>query len=225
MTDLRPLPFLAVAMVLAAGAAFAQAPAPAPPAPPPLVASSLDPALSIDLTTPAGMALLNGQWRTMEAKIVTVAPIPNAMAGYTSTYDISPHAGEAGYDDSAWPKIEAQGLKDRRGGGKVSFIWYRTALTIPAKIGDFDTTNTRVVLTVVVDDYAEVWVDGQMPRRAGLVSPGTVQGFNMPNRVVLDDRAKPGDTFKVAIFGINGPISVAPANFLSFREAHLDFYR
>ena len=31
----------------------------------------------------------------------------------------------------------------RRGAGHVSFIWYRTRLTIPAKIGEFDTELVR----------------------------------------------------------------------------------
>ena len=80
------------------------------------------------------------------------------------------------------------------------------------------------MLTALVDDYGEVWVDGQMPRRAGYPSPATIQGFNMPNRVVLSDDVQPGDQFQIAIFGINGPISVAPANTVWFREARLEFY-
>ena len=130
----------------------------------------------------------------MEAKIVEGPAIANAMPAYKTSYDIQPHAGESGFDDSAWPAIDAKGLADRRGGGKVSFIWYRAKLTIPAKIGDFDTSGAMVVLTAYVDDYAEVWVNGQMPRRAGITSPATIQGFNIPNRVVLADSVKAGDT-------------------------------
>ena len=85
----------------------------------------------------------------MEAKIVEGPAIPNAMPGYKTSYDIQPHAGEAGFDDSSWPVIGAKGLADRRGGGKVSFIWYRANLTIPAKVGDFDTAGATVVLTGV----------------------------------------------------------------------------
>jgi gluconolactonase len=147
------------------------------------------------------------------------------MPGFKTSYDIQPHAGESGFNDSEWPVIGAKGLGDRRGGGKVSFMWYRAVLTIPAKVGDFDTTGARAVLTAYVDDYAEVWVNGQMPRRAGYPSPATIQGFNMPNRVVLTESLKPGDKFQIAIFGINGPISVAPANFLFFREAKVELYR
>jgi hypothetical protein len=31
----------------------------------------------------------------------------------------------------------------------------------------------------------------------------------MPQRLVLSDAAAPGDTFQIAVFGINGPISAA----------------
>ena len=47
----------------------------------------------------------------------------------------------------------------------------------------------------------------------------------MPNRVVLADAVKAGDKFQIAVFGINGPISVAPTNFVWFREAKIDFYK
>jgi hypothetical protein len=47
----------------------------------------------------------------------------------------------------------------------------------------------------------------------------------MPNRIVLRDSISPGDIFEIAVFAINGPISAAPANFLWFREAKIEFYR
>src|SRR5437660_3254726 len=205
---------------------IAAAQTPAPPAQPaPLMPPSLVPANVVDLMTPEGSAVLGAQWKSMEAKIVDGPALAGAMPGYKTSYDIQPHAGESGFDDSSWPTISAKGLADRRGGGKVSFIWYRTSLTIPAKIGNFDTSGATAVLTAYVDDYAEGWVNGQMPRRAGYPSPAAVQGFNMPNRVVLADAVKPGDKFQIAIFGINGPISVAPMNFVWFREAKIEFFR
>ena len=72
-------------------------------------------------------------------------------------------------------------------------------MTIPAKIGEFDPTSAVVVLTALVDDYAEVWVNGQLPRRPSYPSLATIQGFNMPNRVVLTTSAKAGDKFEIAI--------------------------
>src|SRR5436305_10847115 len=74
-------------------------------------------------------------------------------------------------------------------------------------------------------DYGEVWVNGEMPRAAGRPSPGCIQGFNMPNRVVLADQVNPGDSFEIAIFAINGPISEAPANYLFVGEATVGWFR
>jgi len=220
------LAMLAVGAVLATGSVMTISAAQAPPAPPlPVMPPSLPPTYVVDLMTQPGSAAFGAQWKTMEAKIVETKPIPEALPGYKTAYDISPHAGENGFDDSKWPAIEPKDLAARRSGGHVAFIWYRANLTIPAKVGDFDTAGAKAVLTVLVDDYAEVWVNGQMPRQAGTPSPATVQGFNMPNRVVLADAVKPGDKFQIAVFGINGPISVAPANTVWFREARLEFYR
>ena len=53
----------------------------------------------------------------------------------------------------------------------------------------------------------------------------TIQGFNIPNRVVIADTVKAGDKVEIAIFGINGPISVAPTNFVFFRQASVEFYK
>jgi gluconolactonase len=213
---------LAGAPVTLTTQAFAQA---LPPTSPPQIAPVLVPAHVVDLMTADGMSAFGAQWKHMEAKIVEGPALPAAMPGYKTSYDISPHAGEKGFDDSSWPVIEAKGLADRRGGGKVSFLWYRTNLTVPAKIGSFETVGARMVLTAYVDDYAEVWVNGEMPRRAGVTSPATIQGFNIPNRVVLADSVKAGDKIEVAIFGINGPISVAPPNFVFFRQASIEFYK
>ena len=214
---------LTVVSVMIAAVAVAQAPAPQPPEP--KIPPALVPSYVVDLMTAEGSGAFGARWKTMEAKIVEGPALPNAMPGYKTSYDITPHAGEAGFDDSSWPTIEAKGLADRRGGGKVSFFWFRTDLTIPAKIGNFETAGAKAVLTAYVDDYAEVWINGQMPRRAGLTSPATIQGFNIPNRVVLADSVKAGDKFQVAIYGINDPISVAPANFLFFRQASIEFYK
>jgi gluconolactonase len=196
-----------------------------PPTSAPQIAPVLVPAHVVDLMTADGMQAFGAQWKTMEAKIVEGPALPAAMPGYKTSYDIAPHAGEKGFDDSSWPTIEAKGLADRRGGGKVSFLWYRTNLTVPAKIGSFETAGARMALTAYVDDYAEVWVNGEMPRRAGVTSPATIQGFNIPNRVVLADSVKAGDKVEIAIFGINGPISVAPPNFVFFRQASIEFYK
>ena len=47
----------------------------------------------------------------------------------------------------------------------------------------------------------------------------------MPNRVVLGTSIKPGERFQIAVFGINGPISIAPANAIFVREAKLELFK
>jgi gluconolactonase len=194
-------------------------------APPHPVAPLVPPAHVVDLMTAAGSAVFGARWRGREAKIVECPALSDAMPEFKTTYDIEPHAEVSGFDDSDWPAVAATELDAKRGGGLVSFFWFRTTLTIPAEAAGFDTTGAMAVLRVNVDDYAEVWVNGEMPRAAGRTSPGTIQGFNMPHRLVLANPVAPGDKFEIAVFAINGPISAAPANFLWFREAKIEFFR
>jgi len=194
-------------------------------APPLPVAPLVPPVHVVDLMTSAGSAVFGAQWKGMEAKIVECPALTDSMPEFKTTYDVEPYAGESGFDDSAWPVIPATELGARRGGGMVSFFWYRTKLTMPADAQGFDTSGAMTVLRVNVDDYAEIWVNGELPRAAGRTSPGTIQGFNMPHRLVLTPAVAPGNQFDIAVFAINGPISAAPANFLWFREAKIEFFR
>jgi gluconolactonase len=81
-----------------------------------------------------------------------------------------------------------------------------------------------VVLELVLDDYAEVWVDGRLPLVLGQTGGQSIKGFNAPNRVVLTHDARPGQQIQLAIFGANGPISSPPVNFIWIRSATLDFF-
>ena len=202
-----------------------------PPAIPPLlmpqpaIAPLVPPVHVVDLMTEAGSALFGARWRAKEAKLIECPALGDAMPEFKTTYDIEPHAEERGFDDSAWPVVAAGDLGAKRGGGMVSFFWFRTILTIPADASGFATAGAMAVFRVNVDDYAEVWVDGELPRASGRPSPGTIQGFNMPHRLVLGNPVAAGDRFEIAVFAINGPISAAPANFLWFREARIEFFR
>ena len=203
----------------------------APPAMPPLqmpqprLAPAVPPLHTVDLMTEAGSTLFGAQWRGREARLVECPALSDAMPEFKTTYDIEPHAEFVDFDDSQWPVIAASDLGGKRGGGMVSFFWYRARLTMPTEAAGFDTKGTMAVLRVNIDDYAEIWVNGELPRAAGRPSPATIQGFNMPHRLVLGYPVTAGDQFTVAAFAINGPISAAPANFLWFREAKIEFYR
>src|SRR5207302_10044250 len=78
----KSFPTLVVYTALAAVSFFsalsiAQTPAPAPPAP--IMPPSLPPTHLVDLMTARGSAAFGAQWKTMEAKIVNVKPIPDAL--------------------------------------------------------------------------------------------------------------------------------------------------
>ncbi len=195
-------------------------------APQPPIAPLTPPVHVVDLMTDAGSAVFGATWRGMEAKLVECPALSDSRPEFKTTYDVEPHAELLGFDDRAWPVVPADDLGGRRGGGMISFFWYRTTLTIPPEAAGFATDGAKTVLRVNVDDYAEVWVNGEMPRTAGRPSAGCIQGFNMPNRLVLGDNiVHVGEKFEIAVFAINGPISAAPANFLWFREAKVEFYR
>ena len=209
---------IALGMSIAAVRSMAQTPPPAPIMPP-----SLPPQHVVNLMTNEGSSAFGMQWRVADIRLIEVPAAINKER-YKSTYQIEPRAMATDFDDSQWERIEGKDLGVRRSGGHNAFMWFRGLLTMPARIGDFDLSKPAVaVLNVLVDDYAEVWINGQMPRRSGYPSPATIQGLNMPNRVVLGtDNA--GDKFQLAVFAINGPMS-DPFGSIWFRQAMLEFYR
>jgi gluconolactonase len=182
-----------------------------------------------NLASDEGAALVRGQWRYSDAKIVDVdhhAPGPDLRPSGppNRTYDLVPHAGASEFDDSSWASIAPSGLDTRRTNGRLSFGWYRIAVTVPERVGAFDTRGSTVVFEVVVDDYAEVWVDGKLPIALGQTGSQFIKGFNAPNRVVITRDAVPGQRIQIAVFGANGPLSNPPGNFVWVRSATLDFY-
>jgi gluconolactonase len=186
----------------------------------------------VDLQSEEGVGLVGGQWRYSDARVEEVdfvelgspedplgpGTIPNR------TYDVVPHAEGVGYDDSGWDALVPADTMRRLGNGRVCFNWYRIEVTLPERIASLDINGSTVVFEVVVDDYAEVWVNGEMAHALGDTGGPVVGGFNAPNRVVLTRDAQPGDRFLIAVFGINGPISAAPPNYIWMRTATLDLY-
>jgi gluconolactonase len=183
----------------------------------------------VDLRTAEGAALVKAQWRYRDASIVEVehrepGPDLRPSGAPNRTNDIAPQAGAADFDDSDWLPVEPAALEERRSHGRLAFNWYRTRVTLPERVGDFDVRGATVVLELVLDDYAEIWVDGRLPAVLGQTGGQVITGFNAPNRVVLTRDARPGQQIQLAIFGINGPISAPPVNFIWVRSATLDFY-
>jgi gluconolactonase len=183
----------------------------------------------VDLASPEGAAAVRAQWRYSDARLVEVdhrgpGPDLRASGAPNKALDLQPKAGAADFDDRGWETIAPAALESRRTNGRVSFGWYRTSITIPARVGSFDTRGSTVVFEIVVDDYAEVWVDGRLPVALGQTGGQLIKGFNAPNRVVLTQAAVPGQRIQLAVLGINGPVSNPPTNFVWVRSATLDFF-
>jgi len=187
------------------------------------------PLATIDLGDTNGVALVRGQWRYQDATIRTVdfraaGADQQPTGAHVRTYDIEPHAGARDFDDSAWQTLDPATLSARRGNGRLSFNWYRIRLTVPAHVGAFDPTGSTLVFETSVDDYAEMWVDGELPRAAGQSGGSVIAGWNADNRLVIGRNLQPGQTIQLAVFGANGPLSDPPTNFIYLRRARLTFH-
>jgi gluconolactonase len=188
------------------------------------------PNATIDLATPDGLSAVKGEWRYSDTKIVEADfRGPGADRQPTGpavkTYDYTPHAGGAEFDDSKWEIIAPTTLDQRRGNGRLGFNWYRIKLTLPERIGDFDPAGSIAVFDTSLDDYAEIWVDGELSRSLGQSGGSIIAGWNAENQLVVGRNVKPGQQIQLAIFGINGPLSNPPTNFIYLRYAKLSFYK
>jgi hypothetical protein len=90
----------------------------------------------VDLRTKEGAELVKGQWKYSDVRIVEAdfrAPGPDLKPSGKpiKTYDYTPHAGAAEFDDSRWEVLDPTTLEVRRSTGKVCFNWYRISVTIP----------------------------------------------------------------------------------------------
>jgi len=188
------------------------------------------PEAMIDLATVDGVRAVKGEWRysdtkIVEANFVSAGPDNQPTGAPVKTYDYTPHAGGADFDDSKWEAIGPTTLDQRRGHGRLGFNWYRIKLTLPDRIGDYDPTGMTVVFETSLDDYAEIWVDGELSRALGQTGGSVIAGWNTENHLVIGRNVKRGQQIQLAIFGINGPLSNPPTNFIYLRYAKLSFYK
>src|SRR5216110_3351092 len=204
-----------------AGRAFAETDADAPNGKPDAV---------IDLATKEGVDLVKGQWRYSDTKIIQVdfkaAGSDKQPTGKPiKTYDFTPHAGGVDFDDSKWEKIDPTTLDARCSTGRLCFNWYRINITIPPRVNDVDLAGATAVFETSLDDYAEIWVDGEVARALGQSGGSVIKGWNASNRLIINRSVQPGQKIQLAIFGINGPLSNPPTNYIWMREAKLEFYK
>ena len=99
-----------------------------------------NPAAVVDLRSQEGVTLAGARWRYRDARIVEVdgrsaGADLRASGPVVRSHTYPPGAGTPEFDDEkAWEAVKPEALESRRGNGKLSFGWYRTSITIPARI-------------------------------------------------------------------------------------------
>jgi len=162
----------------------------------------------IDLNTSTGLAAVKGQWKFAQG---LVPGEPNE--GLISQLEGSA-ARLPDYDYSSWEVCTDLAKWVSKG---FSFVWYRLHVTLPETVDGHSTDGVRVQFETCIDDYGEIWIDGECDRHRGVV-----QGFNVPQRVVVADEAKPGEQHTFALLAANGPMA-APGGAVFVRYANLAF--
>jgi hypothetical protein len=162
----------------------------------------------LDLTDPAALRTVKGEWRFAPG-LVPGEPNEGLVAGLAG----SP-ARLVDYDDSDWEVRKDLTLWHSRG---VAFAWYRIKVTLPERVAGRELRGSRCLFETCIDDYGEIWLDGECNR-----DRGTVQGFNVPQRVVVTTEPQPGQQHTIALLAMNGPIG-APGGAVFVRYATLAF--
>lgn len=188
------------------------------------------PDATIDLAKKESVDLVKGHWRYSDTKIIEVdfkaaGPDKQPTGKAIKTYDYTPHAGGADFDDSKWETIESTTLDARRSTGRMCFNWYRINVTIPPRVNGIDLAGATAVFETSLDGYAKIWVDGELSRTLGQSGGSVVKGWNATKRLIVSRSVQPGQTIQLAIFGISGPLSNPPTNYIWMREAKLEFYK
>ncbi len=165
--------------------------------------------VSLDLENAADLASLNSPgWR------VAMGLVPGEPnQGLTAEMRESP-ARLPGYDDSWWE--QNADIQERRSVG-FTFAWYRLRVTIPATVKSEEAAGRRVWFETNVDNYGEVYVDGQIDRNLW-----TITGNNVPKRILIEDSAVPGSEHVIAVLVGNAPLA-EPVGTIFIRYATLAF--
>jgi len=166
------------------------------------------PRVVIDLNTESGLAAVKGQWKYAQG---LVPGEPNE--GLVSQLEGSP-ARMVEYDDSNWEVCTDLAKWITHG---FSFVWYRINVTFPETVEGHPTAGVRVQFETCIDDYGELWIDGACDRQRG-----AVQGFNVPQRVLMTEEVTPGEQHTIALLAANGPMA-APGGAVFVRYANLAF--
>ena len=164
--------------------------------------------VDLDLSRPGDLKKLQARWRFGQG-MVPGEPNEGLIAQLTA----SP-ARLTDYDDSWWEACDS--ITEFRSKG-FTFGWYRITLTMPEKVKGLDLRGTRMFFETCIDDYGEIWINGECDKEQGMV-----QGCNASQRVFITTDPEPGSTFVIACLAANGPLA-AGGGAIFMRYARLAF--
>src|SRR5262249_13201431 len=87
------------------------------------------------------------------------------------------------------------------------------------------TAGSTVAFEIVIDDYAEVWVNGALPAIYGQSGGAVIKGYKTPNPLMIARKAAPGQKILFVVFWVHRPISANTNKFIMIKSAVLDFYK
>jgi hypothetical protein len=165
------------------------------------------PRIALDLNTAEDRRHIKGEWRVADG---LVPGQPNE--GLASQLRATP-ARLADYDDSKWETCD--NIRASRSVG-FTFAWYRIGVEIPERIGAVALAGSRVFFETNIDNYGEIWINGQIDRTTGVIV-----GINAQHRVELANPV-PGTKHVIACLVVNGPLA-EPRGGIFMRYATLAF--
>jgi hypothetical protein len=164
--------------------------------------------IALDLNKEEDRQKVKGVWRRASGLVPG-----EANQGLVAEMVESP-ARLADYDDSGWEICANVGEVISKG---FAFGWWRITVEIPEAVDGVSLAGANVLFETNIDDYGEVWVDGEIDRFSG-----TVVGFNRQQRVIISASVIPGTKHVIACLAANGPLA-KPFGGVFMRYATLAF--
>ncbi len=166
------------------------------------------PRVALDLNTSADRNKVKGQWR------VATGLVPGEPNEGLTARLLGTPARLADFDDSGWDICND--IRESLSEG-FTFAWYRIRVEFPANLNGMDIAGSRAWFETNIDNYGEMWIDGQIDRGTGVIV-----GINAPQRIELSNSAQTGEKHVIACLVANGPLA-EPRGGIFMRFATLAF--
>ena len=166
------------------------------------------PRVALDLNRAEDRARVKGEWR------VATGLVPGEPNEGLASRLLSSPARAVDYDDSGWEVCD--NVRESLSEG-FTFAWYRITVELPQQVDGLEVAGARVFFETNIDNYGEMWIDGQIDRATGVIV-----GINAPQRVEITGDASPGSKHVIACLALNGPLA-EPRGGIFMRYAYLAF--